>query len=355
MTPKKKSSPVIFQGLEAGLRMFRVVVVILLVLFAFSGMQNIEPGNIGLHLHLGRVLGASEADKIKQPGLLLAWPYPVDRVIQVPVKQEGEVVIEEMWKELDSPATTDVICPLREGYCVCGDQNIFQTRMVAKYKITDPVAFQLWNSDPERLLHDVVSAALVQTVAAWDIDDVLRLQQRDQEADGLEEIEVDPTQAGSITESLATTVRTKAQARLDALGSGDSPGCGMAISALEFKEIHPPRHVFADFERVQTERIYMETQKRQAEGFAAREIPKAESQRDGMEKAATADTSKLLAKANADLSVFQQLYAEYKKNPELVWQRIYMDTIEEMFQKTGKRYFLSPESRVILSDEEGQP
>ena len=57
-----------------------------------------------------------------------------------------------------------------------GDQNIVQARLVAKYRIADPVRFQLWFDDPEGVLHEAVLAALARTVAGWAVDDVLRLQ-----------------------------------------------------------------------------------------------------------------------------------------------------------------------------------
>ena len=92
MTPRK-AVPAIFQGLESGLKMFRWIVLVLLVLFLFSGVQKVTSENVGLLLRFGRLQGSSPANQIKQPGLVLALPYPVDSLLQVPVKQEGEVTV----------------------------------------------------------------------------------------------------------------------------------------------------------------------------------------------------------------------------------------------------------------------
>ena len=339
MTPRRRTANVVFQGLEAGLRMFRWVVVILLVLFLVSGIQRIEPDNVGLLLRLGKLQGTTPGERVKQPGLLLALPFPIDRVLKVPGRdKEGDVVIEEVWKELTDVATTDTIDPVLEGYCLTGDQNIIQAKVVVKYTVTDPVAFELWadEKDRESILRDMVLAALTQTVAGWEVDDVLRQQRPDPQAEGA-------------TESLAQTVWRRAQQRLDALATrDDSRGCGMTISALEFQELHPPRHVIAEFQRVQSEKITMETVKRQAEGFAAREVPAAEADRNRMIKEATAHEETLVGGANADVSEFQQLYAEYKKNPALVRQRIYLETIEQILQQVGEKHFVSPGTEVIL-------
>ncbi|MGQ9651873.1 MAG: protease modulator HflK [Phycisphaerae bacterium] len=333
---RKKALPAVFQGMAAGLRMFRWVVLVLLVLFLVSGIQKVEPGNVGLQLRFGRLAGATLADQIKQPGLLMALPYPVDRVIQVPVKQEGEVLVQEVWKGLSDTTTAKTIDPIVEGYCLTGDNNVVQPLVAVKYKISNPVAFQLWTANPSQILHDAVLSSLTQTLSGWRVADALRLQRA--AADGL-----------GTNESLAKTVWVAAQKRLDALD------CGLTISALEFKEMHPPRHVVAEFQRVQSERIAMETAKREAEGFAAREVPKAQATSNGLVQGALAYESRLKAKASAEISVFEQLFAEYKKHPALLWQRIYMETLEKVVQSVGSLRFVSPEARVLLSDGEVQP
>ncbi|MEN6458782.1 MAG: protease modulator HflK [Thermoguttaceae bacterium] len=333
---RKKASPEVFRGIEAGLRMFRWVVLVLAVLFLFSGIQKIEPGNVGLLLRFGRLVGTTSADQVREPGLLPAMPYPIDRVIRVPVKQEGEVVIKEVWKGLDETTTAKTIDPLVEGYCLTGDNNVVQPQVAVKYKISNPIAFQLWTANPERILHDAVLSAMTQTLAGWHVNDALRLQRS--AAKGL-----------GTNESLAKTVWAKAQKRLDAIQ------CGLTISALEFKEMHPPRHVVAEFQRVQSERIEMETAKRDAEGFAAREVPKAQAESNRLVQEALAYENTVKAKASAECSVFEQLYGEYRKNPALLRQRIYMETLEQVLASVGKLRFVAPEARVLISDGEVQP
>ncbi|HUT92946.1 MAG TPA: protease modulator HflK [Thermoguttaceae bacterium] len=348
MTRKRKTADAVFQGLEAGLRMFRWVVVILLVLFVFSGITKVEPDSVGLLLRFGRLQGGSPGEQVKQPGLLLALPFPIDDVKTVSGQdKEGEVVIDEVWRELTEVATTDEIDPVLEGYCLTGDHNIFQAKVVAKYKVSDPIAFELWmdKEDREALLRDVVVASLSQTVASWAMDDALRLQR------------VAPAPEATTEERLAQTVWHRAQVRLDALnGRGKSKGCGMTISALEFQQRHPPRHVIAEFERVQSAKIAKQTLWQKAKAFENREIPNAQAKANAMVQEATAYKDALVARANADVSEFQQLYEQYQKNPALVWRRIYQETIEYVLGHVQKRLFVSPGTRVVLGEKgESQP
>jgi membrane protease subunit HflK len=335
---RPRTKPVVFQGLEAGLKLFRWIVLVLTVLFCVSGVQTVTKENVGLLLRFGRLQGASLKDQVKSPGLVLAFPHPIDRLIQVPVKEEGEVLVDEVWKGITGMAAIDKIDPLVEGYCLTGDQNIVQAKLVAKYRIdetTGPIRFRLWMDEPEGLLRNVVLAALTQTTTGWEVDDVLRLQRS---VEG---------QVGS-TESLADTVKRRAQARLDALDSG------MIISAIEFKEIHPPRHVVAEFRDVQNARIDMETQQREAEGFAKGRLPAAQAEADRLIKAATAYETSLVATTNAELSVFTETYEQYRKNPALVSKRIAMETFEQIMQDVGNAVFASPGTRVILPNQEAK-
>ncbi|MDY0168468.1 MAG: protease modulator HflK [Thermoguttaceae bacterium] len=327
---RARPTPVVFQGLDAGLRMFRWVILILLGYFLVSGFENVKTDNVGLLLRFGGLTGASRAEQIRQPGLVRALPYPIDELLQVPGPQrEGSVALEEVWKPIGELAALDKINPIVEGYCLTGDQNVIQARLSARYWISDPIRFRLFMDDPEGMLHDAVIASLTQTVAEWQVNDVLRLQRGGEGGPGT-------------MESLATVVQRRAQERLDAVD------CGMQISAIEFKEIHPPRHVVAAFRDVQNARIEIETKKREAEGFVLGRIPAAEAEANRMVKSAMAYDNTLNARASAELSVFEQVYAEYRNNPGVVRQRLLMETLEAVLTNVGRRIHLPLGSRVIL-------
>ncbi len=52
----------------------------------------------------------------------------------------------------------------------------------------------------------------------------------------------------------------------------------------------------------------------------------------------------------AELAVFEELYGEYEKNPQLVRQRILMETFEEVIEGVGQLRFVEPMTRVIVAD-----
>jgi membrane protease subunit HflK len=176
-----------------------------------------------------------------------------------------------------------------------------------------------------------IQSQLVRTVDCCSFPDVLRLQR-------------EPTTEAERPEGLSAAVRRAAQQRLDRLQ------CGMIISAMEFKQLQPPRHVIAAFRDVQSAQIDVETQKREAEGFAAREVPQAQAERNSLIQTAAANQNALHGRATEEYSVFEKLHGEYRKNPDLVRNRIYLETLEQVLSTVGKVDLVSPDDRVILDE-----
>ncbi len=335
----------------------RWLLALLAVVFCASGITFVQPGEVAIVLRLGRLAGHQPADQVRQPGLLLAWPYPIDQVIRIPIKREGEVVLEDLWRSLDEAKESDTINPLQEGYLLTGQQNLVQTKVVVKYRIDSPIDFQLRTNDAERVLRGATLSSLLRIVASWSVDDVLRLQRNAGEPERLAGAEhppvprpdIDPPNAvegggPSPTNSLALLVMEAANKRLQTLR------VGLVVSSLEFREMHPPRHVVDEFRQVQSARISMETSRRDAEGFAARQIPAAEAERNRLIQAATAESSSRGARLRAEIAEYQPIEAEYRASPELVRERLRQESIESVLQRAGRVKIVPPGTRPLIAD-----
>lgn len=75
------SAHAILTALRSSIRVLRWGMFALVVVYLASGITNIGPNEVGLILRLGKVL-----PQIHQPGLLFAFPNPIDEVVKVPVK-----------------------------------------------------------------------------------------------------------------------------------------------------------------------------------------------------------------------------------------------------------------------------
>lgn len=330
---RSKRSEQIGAGVGAGMRIIGLLALILVILFWCSGFTMVQPNEVALVTRLGKLVGSTPAEQVHQPGILWALPYPIDKVIRIPIKEEREVAIDRLQL---SPTSSDSsnLDPINDGYVLCGDQHILQTNVRVKYRISDPIAFHFEADNPERVLKEAAAATIVQSIAGWNAMDTLRLQRGG---------------AQESVERLPIVVREKLQARLDLLE------LGIDISAVEFREIIPTPQLAEAFENVQSEQIHIETKKREAEGFAARTIPKAEADRYTLVNEATRFQTDITTKADEEVTLFDKVYAQYQANPEIVWSRLYLESIEQVMQSVGKLKFVAPGTRIVISPQNSSP
>lgn len=339
---RRNAESAVLRGLRAAQGATRWLMAIFVIVFFASGITFVQPGEVALVLRLGRLHGETPADQVHPPGLLFAWPYPIDEVLRVPVKREGELILEDVWRSLEGVAESDTINPLNEGYVLTGNQNVIQAKLVVKYRIDDPVDFRLRMNEPDRVLRNVTLSSLSRIVSGWKVDDVLRLQAG---------ATADPAEGQVVgdSQSLATLVTETANQHLSALSSG------VRISSLEFREIHPSRHVVGEFRLVQSARIATETLRREAEGFAARQIPAAEAERNRLKQAAAAEASGRTARARAEVAEYLPTVAEYRRFPDLVRQRLSQETFESVMERVGQVKVVPPGTRPLIADPEQRP
>lgn len=328
-----KPGKVLFHGIEAGMKLFRWLVLVLVVLFWLSGISSIPDKNVGLLTRFGRILPKSEQTRERGAGFVLAFPYPIDELVQVPTGVEQRIEVSEVWASLDLPIGERKIDPITEGYCLTGDQNIVQTRFVVKYYIRNAEQFHFHVDDPNRIIQDVLLASLTETITTWSIDDVLLLSQG---GDGAADSRVD----------LRAVVMDKAQERLDQIQ------CGVMLTGVEFVDMHYPRHVKNAFENVQTTRTAAATLQKQREKDATRERTTAQTQRTRLIDYASESKIQIVSEAQSESDQFRPMYEEYRRSPHLVWQRMYAETMEAVWSNVGRLDLVPANSRVILPTEQ---
>ncbi len=83
------SAHAILAALRSSIRILRWGMLILVLIYLCSGITVIGPNERGLVLRFGRAL-----PKSAPPGLLLAFPPPIDEVVMLPAKSVQEVVLD---------------------------------------------------------------------------------------------------------------------------------------------------------------------------------------------------------------------------------------------------------------------
>lgn len=336
MESEDRSLRSLAEAFSVGVKLLRIALIVGLGIYAFSGVKSIQPNESAIVLRLGKIVGKTEADRVRGAGLLVAFPHPIDEVVRVRVREVHELEISDLWhsaelgedgrvSQKNMPPSMD---PTEEGYCITGDQYIVQPKVTVKYQVNDLLSFALLQENPEQLIRNVVMTEFTQKIGSMSVDDVLTGGKK----------------------RLVNSVLKATQDILDTLNTG------ISLLSIEFKEVVPPRQVLQAFQNVVSAGIQRKTEVEKAKSYRAEEIPRAESEANTIIHQAEAYRLSLLAKARSEVTDFESLLIQYRKDPEVVRRRLYQEAIEEIFSSVGRQYLVpkvasgqkSPTFRLLL-------
>jgi len=293
-------------------------IAIMALLYLVSGITTVKPDEVAVVLRWGRLVGATPALQQHGPGLLFAFPRPIDEVVRVQVKHVWEVPITALAPGSASVSQEelagDTLNPLTQGYAITGDQNIVQASMVARYRVRDPAEWAFYGPKAEDVLRVEVTSAMVRSLGEMGVDQVL--------SDG--------------RQRLIATVARRTQAGLDASHSG------LELSSLELTQLAPPQALASDFNSVQSAFIEAQTEQSEAQAFAENEIPAAHADADQLVQRAQGDADSALAVARGDADAFRALEKEYRTNAVVVRERLYRDAVEKAINAAGSVRWVPP-------------
>jgi modulator of FtsH protease HflK len=295
-------------------------VALMAVLYAFSGVTIVKPDEVAVVLRWGRLVGETPALQQHGPGLLFAFPKPIDEVVRVQVKHVWEVSVTTLAPasfDFDTQYTMgglETLDPIKQGYALTGDQNIVQANMVARYRISDPAEWAFYGAKAEDVLRVEVTAAMVRSLGEMGVDRVL--------SDG--------------RKTLIAVATRRAQMGLDASHSG------LELTSLELTRLAPPSALAGDFDAVQSAFVESQTAQNKAQAFAQSAIPQAQAEADRGIQSAHAEADSELASARGEANAFRSLEREYRANPAVIRERLYRDAIEKAISSAGTVLWVPP-------------
>ena len=116
----------------------------------------------------------------------------------------------------------------------------------------------------------------------------------------------------------------------------ESYQAGLRVVKVNIENSQPPRQVQAAFDDVIKAREDEQRLKNQAEAYANGIIPEARGRAQRVLEEANAYREQVVARAQGEADRFLKLYAEYAKAPEVTRQRLYIDAVQEVMQRSSK-------------------
>ena len=194
------------------------------------------------------------------------------------------------------------------GQMLTKDENIVSAQIAVQYRIHNPQNYLFNIVDPELTLRQVSESALRSVVGESTLNEVL--------TSGRSEIGI--------------KIRNQAQHNLNNYGTG------IEISDLAMQQTKAPEEVRAAFDDAIRAQQDEERSVNEAEAYARKIIPIAEGQAKRTLEEARAYREKVMMQAQGKTAQFLQLLPEYRRAPQVTRDRMYMDTLQEVYVKTPK-------------------
>lgn len=271
-------------------RLIKYMAGFLVVLWLISGVYMVGPGERGLVLTFGRLTN------LTNPGLHYRLPRPFQAHAIVDIAQ---VRTAEIGYRTEAGRARTVN---EEAQMLTGDENLVEVQLFIQYLVQDPVSFLFEVRNAEEVLLASAEIALRSTVGQNTIDFTM------------------------------TEGRVEAQNQVKALLQDllDEYRTGLIVTETRLLAVDPPlevRDAFHDVVRAFEDR---ERLVQEAQGYAERVVPAARGDAAQLVLEAEAYREQRVIRAEGDATRFLALVEEYRRAPEVMRERLYLESIENI-------------------------
>jgi membrane protease subunit HflK len=188
------------------------------------------------------------------------------------------------------------------------DENIIDIEGDIQYQIVDPVKYLFSVRSPELTLSQAAESALRQSIGSSKMDYVI--------TEGRGEI--------------AERVKKLTQSIMDSYHSG------LVVNKVNIKAAKPPDEVKDAFDDVTQSREDQIRLRNEAEAYSNEVIPKARGAAARKRAEADGYQQEVIARAQGEARRFTELLKAYKKSPKVTRERMYLDMMESVLNKSSK-------------------
>jgi membrane protease subunit HflK len=271
-----------------------VVAIIVLLVWLASGAFIVQEGNVGVVTTFGK------NPQKTGPGFNWRWPYPIQshEIVNVAGVRTAEIGY------TGNPRNKQP----REALMLTDDENIIDIQFAVQYTLKDPVAWAYNNRDQEETVHQVAETAIREVVGRSKMDSVLY--------EGREKVAID--------------VHSMMQKMVD------NYGLGVLITNVTMQGVQPPEQVQSAFNDAVSAGQDSAKARNEGEAYANSVIPAARGKAFRLMQDAEAYRSQVVESATGNAARFSSVVAEYQKAPAVTRDRMYLDTMQQIFSNTSK-------------------
>jgi len=269
---------------DAAMRGFGIgtVALVLLAVWAATGLYKVDAAERAVVTRFGKFVETTE------PGLRWHLPWPIE------ARQIVNVESVEGFSDQTRMLTSD--------------ENLVDINIAVQYRRAEPVSFVFNVRDPEATLNEVSESAIREIVGHSTLDFVL--------------------EAGR--QEITAKTRELVQRTLDSYKTG------IEVTTVNLQGVSVPEQVQSSQRDAIKAREDRERLALEAQAYANDILPKAKGSAARQMEDSLAYKARIVADAEGEAQRFLLLLPAYERNPAVTRQRLYYETMEEVFANSNK-------------------
>ncbi|MES2831217.1 MAG: FtsH protease activity modulator HflK [Pseudomonadota bacterium] len=263
-------------------------------LWLVSGFFIVSEGQTGVVLTFGKFSHVTPA------GFNWRWPYPIQSHEVVNVSQVRTM-------EIGYRSTVRNKQP-KESLMLTDDENIIDIQFAVQYKLKNAADWLFRNREQEEMIRQVAETSMREIVGRNKMDFVLY--------EGREKVALD---AGQLMQQIV-----------------DRYQAGVTIANVTMQGVQPPEQVQAAFDDAVKAGQDRERLKNEGQAYANDVIPKARGAASRLMEESEAYRASVVANSEGNAARFRQVLVEYQKAPGVTRDRLYLETMQQIFSTATK-------------------
>lgn len=266
------------------------LVIIIVVLIMFDSIYTINEQEQAVVTTFGK------ADAVTTSGLHFKIPF-IQQVRKVDTTIKGLAIgYDQNNQEVDS-----------EGIMITSDYNFVNVDFYLEYRFSDPIKALYASEKPVEILKNIAQSGIRSVIGQYTVDSVITTGK----------VEIQAAIRQRIVEDL------------------EKNDIGIQLVNITIQDAEPPTaQIMEAFKAVETAKQGKETAINNANKYANEKLPEAEAKVDQIEKDAEANKTERINEAEAQVAMFNAMYEEYVKNPQVTRQRMFYEAMEDILPDT---------------------
>lgn len=272
-----------------------IISAVIFFLWIVSGFFIVQEGQTGVVTTFGKF------SHLTQSGFNFRWPYPIQSHEIVDVSKVRTVEVGYRGSNVKSKK-------LEESLMLTDDENIVDIQFAVQFKLDNAADWLFNNRNSEEAILQVAETSVREIVGKSKMDFVLY--------EGREKVAFD---VAALMQQILNRYKI-----------------GVQVINVTMLGVQPPEQVQAAFDDAVKAGQDKERQKNEGQAYANDVIPKARGEASRVLQEAEAYKSRIVANAEGNAARFKQVLVEYQKAPAVTRDRLYLETMQQIFSSTSK-------------------